>query len=131
MTATTIQRIAAILLMLGVILGAFGAHSLANMLQDAHLLDIYQKGVFYHFIHALGILGIGILAGQQPNRRYGTAAMLLLAGIVCFSGSLYLLATRSLLGVEWSWLGPITPLGGLCFIAGWALLAVTVGKKQG
>lgn len=106
------SAIGAILMALGVMLGAFGAHALKDRL-DAYSLDVYQKAVFYHFIHALGIL---IVARTQSASN--TVCALLLAGIVLFSGSLYLLAltgTRAL--------GAITPFGGLAFIAAWLLLA--------
>ena len=106
------SAIGAILMALGVMLGAFGAHALKDRL-DAYSLDIYQKAVFYHFIHALGIL---IVARTQSGST--TVCALLLAGIVLFSGSLYLLAltgTRAL--------GAITPFGGVSFIAAWLLFA--------
>jgi uncharacterized membrane protein YgdD (TMEM256/DUF423 family) len=111
--------IGAALMALGVMLGAFGAHALKERL-DAYSLDVYQKAVFYHFIHALGILIVAALlrAGAIAASTCTTVCSLLLAGIVLFSGSLYLLAitgSRSL--------GAITPFGGLAFIAAWVLLA--------
>ena len=99
----------ALLMAAAVALGAFGAHGLRARL-DAYSMGVYEKAVFYHFIHALGIL----LAARVP-----TACWLFLAGIALFSGSLYLLAVtgnRSL--------GAITPIGGVCFIAAWIVLAV-------
>lgn len=87
-------------------------------------MSVYEKAVFYHFIHALGILLIGILARSSG---FGTkAAWLLAAGIVLFSGSLYALALSSQ-----KILGAITPLGGLCFIAGWVLLAIEALRSRG
>ena len=104
--------------MLGVLLGAFGAHALKNSL-SVEMLAIYQTGVQYHLIHALGIVLIAILAATQPTwKRLVLAGWLMVAGVLLFSGSLYLLAAT---GVRM--LGAITPLGGLCFIAAWALLA--------
>jgi uncharacterized membrane protein YgdD (TMEM256/DUF423 family) len=106
----------AILMALGVMLGAFGAHALKDRL-DAYSLDVYQKAVFYHFIHALGIL-IVARTSTLTQSASTTICALLLAGIVLFSGSLYMLAitgTRAL--------GAITPFGGLAFIAAWLLLA--------
>jgi uncharacterized membrane protein YgdD (TMEM256/DUF423 family) len=110
------SAIGAILMALGVMLGAFGAHALKDRL-DAYSLDVYQKAVFYHFIHALGILIVARTAGLGQSAS-NTVCALLLAGIVLFSGSLYLLAltgTRAL--------GAVTPFGGLAFIAAWLLLA--------
>ena len=115
----------AIALALGVILGAFGAHGLRGRL-DAYLMGVYEKAVFYHFIHALGILIVSLLpkAGMASQAAAGWVCGLLLAGIAIFSGSLYLLA---LTGDRV--LGAITPVGGLCFIAGWVTLAWALLRK--
>lgn len=113
------SAIGAILMALGVMLGAFGAHALKERL-DAYSLDVYQKAVFYHFVHALGILVVSTLrmTGALKDSACTTVCALLLAGIVLFSGSLYLLA---LTGTKA--LGAVTPFGGLAFIAAWLLLA--------
>jgi uncharacterized membrane protein YgdD (TMEM256/DUF423 family) len=113
------SSIAAALMALGVILGAFGAHALKDRL-DAYSLDVWQKAVFYHLIHALGMLLVGTLlrAGALTESACTTVCALLLAGILLFSGSLYVLAltgNRSL--------GAVTPFGGLAFIAAWLILA--------
>lgn len=100
--------VGAILMAAAVALGAFGAHGLRARL-DAYSMGVYEKAVFYHFVHALGIL----LAARVP-----AACWLLAAGIVFFSGSLYLLAVTGN-----RTLGAITPIGGVCFIAGWLVLA--------
>jgi len=113
------SAIAALLLALAVMLGAFGAHGLKDRL-DAYSMDVYQKAVFYHFIHALGMLVVS-LAPRTANLVW--VHLLLLAGILIFSGSLYLLAVT---GVRM--LGAITPLGGLSFIAAWLLLAWSLRK---
>jgi len=110
---------AAALLALAVILGAFGAHGLRDRL-DAYSMDVYQKAVFYHFIHALGLLIVS-LAPRTANLVW--VNVLLLAGILIFSGSLYLLAVT---GVRT--LGAITPIGGLSFIAAWLMLAWSLRK---
>ena len=110
---------ASILLALAVMLGAFGAHGLRGRL-DAYAMEVYQKAVFYHFIHALGLLAVS-LAPRTANLLW--VQILLLAGIVIFSGSLYVLA---LTGVRA--LGAITPIGGLAFIAAWLLLAWSLGR---
>ena len=109
----------AILLALSVILGAFGAHGLKNRL-DAYSLGVYEKAVFYQFVHSLGILIVSILpkTGTFSPGSAGTVCAVLLAGIVIFCGSLYLLAVTGN-----RILGAITPVGGVCFILGWVLLA--------
>ena len=110
---------AAIVLALAVILGAFGAHGLANRLDD-YQRSVYEKAVFYHFLHGLGILAVSILArtGTSNPEALSTVNWFLLAGILLFSGSLYILAVTGQ-----RWLGAITPFGGVAFIIGWALLA--------
>ena len=115
----------AIALALGVILGAFGAHGLRGRL-DAYLMSVYEKAVFYHFIHALGVLIVSLMpkSGAITESAAGWVCGLLLAGIAIFSGSLYALAITGYRG-----LGAITPIGGLSFIAGWLLLAWQVMRK--
>ena len=107
-------RIAAALCFLGVVLGAFGAHALKGTLSANGTTDVWNKAVLYHFIHALALL---VLAALPAVSR--AASSLFVAGIVIFSGSLYLLALTNV-----KWLGAITPLGGLCFLAGWVCLFV-------
>ncbi|MEP7352448.1 MAG: DUF423 domain-containing protein [Acidobacteriota bacterium] len=109
---------AAIALALAVTFGAFGAHGLRDTL-DAYHMGVYEKAVFYHFIHALGLLAVPLLVQTKliPANAGDWAARLLLAGIVFFSGSLYALA---LSGVS-MW-GAVTPIGGVCFIAAWVIL---------
>lgn len=104
---------------LAVCLGAFGAHGLRTRL-DAYSMSVYEKAVLYHFIHALGILLVALLARAGAISLPGQArvAWLLFAGIVIFSGSLYVLAISGVRA-----LGAITPVGGLAFIAGWVVLA--------
>jgi uncharacterized membrane protein YgdD (TMEM256/DUF423 family) len=110
----------------GVAAGAFGAHGLRAKL-DAYSMSVYEKAVFYHFVHALGILLIAILARTNTITSSGAnrTAGLLLLGIFIFSGSLYAL---SVTGVRI--LGAITPIGGVAFIAGWVLLAFEAGRVQ-
>src|SRR5215467_3724266 len=108
------SAIAALLLALAVMLGAFGAHGLRGRL-DAYSMDVYQKAVFYHFIHALGLLVIS-LAPRTAHLVW--VHILLVSGIAIFSGSLYVLAITGVRA-----LGAITPIGGLAFIAAWLLLA--------
>ena len=104
-----------------VLLGAFGAHALKARL-DADALALWHTAVEYHFWHALGLLAVGLVAAHLPGSvllKWSGWAML--AGIVLFSGSLYLLA---LTGVRA--LGAVTPVGGVAFLAAWALLAAAV-----
>jgi uncharacterized membrane protein YgdD (TMEM256/DUF423 family) len=109
----------AILMALAVIIGAFGAHGLRDRL-DAYSMSVYEKAVFYHFIHALGLLVVSFLPKTGTFSEFATnwVCGLLLAGIVIFSGSLYLLAVTGN-----RMLGAITPIGGVAFIAGWLMLA--------
>ncbi|WP_010272193.1 DUF423 domain-containing protein [Paenibacillus senegalensis] len=114
-----------LLALLAVALGAFGAHGLADRL-DEYSLGIYETGVRYHMYHALGILLIAAFAPRFPqSRTLLWAGRLLILGIVIFSGSLYVL---SLTGI--SKLGMITPIGGVLFIAGWLLIAGTAWKMK-
>lgn len=108
-----------VMLALGVAIGAFGAHGLQGKL-DAYSMDIYQRAVLYQHIHALGLLLVGALtASNAVSPSLGRwAGLLLLIGIVFFSGSLYVLALTG----NRMW-GAVTPIGGVCFIAGWVVLA--------
>lgn len=108
---------------LSVALGAFGAHGLKSVL-SAEQLHTFEIGVRYQFYHSLGLLATALAADQLVASVWASrAAYCFLGGIVCFSGSLYLLASRQWIGIEsWTWLGPITPLGGVLFIAGWLCL---------
>jgi uncharacterized membrane protein YgdD (TMEM256/DUF423 family) len=113
-----------------VTLGAFGAHALKARL-DEYSIGIYRTGVEYQYYHVLALLAVGLLALKYPGGLLQWSAISFVIGMFFFSGSLYLLATRSLLGIE-SWssiLGPVTPLGGLFFIAGWILLSMHVLKN--
>ena len=103
--------------LLAVAFGAFGAHALKARL-DAYSLGVFETAVQYQFYHSLALLGVGILLLHQPQvALLRSSGWLFLVGMVLFSGSLYILA---LSGVKW--LGAVTPLGGLAFIAGWGCL---------
>jgi uncharacterized membrane protein YgdD (TMEM256/DUF423 family) len=118
--------VAAIMLALAVCIGAFGAHGLQSRL-DTYSLGDYEKGVIYHFFHALGMLAVPLLirAGLISQSAGNWTAWLLLVGIVLFSGSLYALAIT---GVRT--LGAVTPFGGVSFIAAWAVLAVCALRSR-
>jgi uncharacterized membrane protein YgdD (TMEM256/DUF423 family) len=109
----------AILLAIAVMLGAFGAHGLRGKIDD-YSMNVYERAVLYHFLHALGILIVSILprAGVLSESRTNWVAGLLCAGILLFSGSLYVLAISGI-----RMMGAVTPFGGLSFIAAWVLLA--------
>jgi len=115
----------AILLGLAVVLGAFGAHGLRGRL-DAYSMGIYEKAVFYQFIHALGILIVPLFtrAGVLTESSTNWVCGLLLTGILIFSGSLYILAMSGI-----RTFGAITPIGGLSFIAAWFLLAFRLLRR--
>lgn len=112
-----------IMMALGVMIGAFGAHGLKNILSE-EMMEIFRTGVQYHFYHAIGLFIVGITAQYLPNSSLlYWSGILMVAGIIIFSGSLYLLSTMGL-----RWLGAITPVGGICFILSWLLLAIAVWK---
>lgn len=116
--------VGAIAMALAVALGAFGAHGLKNMLTE-EMLDIFETGVRYHFYHAIGLLLISFVIQFMPSSSLlHWSGWLMVAGILIFSGSLYLL---SILGIRW--LGAITPIGGVCFIISWILLAVAAWQN--
>ena len=99
-----------------VVLGAFGSHAMRSRLSE-HYFDVYRTAVLYHFVHAFGIFVVAWVSTQIHNQNVTYAGVSFLMGIVLFSGSLYVLSITQI-----KWLGAITPLGGLCFLAGWTLL---------
>jgi len=108
----------AVLMLLGVMLGAFGAHALQARLEPRQLAS-YQTGVQYQMLHAFGLLVVGIVAqltAATPRLRW--SARMMLAGVVFFSGSIYLMTAGAP-----RWLGMIAPVGGVSFMIAWALLA--------
>lgn len=112
----------ALLLGVAVMLGAFGAHALKARL-DPYSLGVWEKAVFYHFIHAAGLLVVPILGrlGMIPERTAARVSALLIGGILFFSGSLYALALTGT-----TILGAVTPIGGLFFIAAWLWLTISL-----
>jgi len=122
---------AALLLALAVILGAFGAHGLKDVLTPKSL-GVFETGVRYHFYHAFALLATGIVYERFRNRWTLYAGYCFIAGLLLFSGSLYLLSSLGEGGnVGLRKLGLVTPFGGLCFVAGWLLLMTgIITKKQ-
>lgn len=115
---------------LAVIFGAFGAHFLKERLSEK-LLSTFQTGVQYHFYHTLAMLGVIAIGHRLKASNLKLCLGLFLAGIICFSGSLYLLSCREIIGLTvYRWLGPITPIGGLFFIGGWLCLAFGFQKED-
>lgn len=105
--------------LLAVAIGAFGAHGLKGKI-SADMLAVYSTGVQYHFYHTLALLAVALfMSATAPSRWLSLSCTFFLIGIVAFSGSLYWLA----LGGP-KWLGPITPLGGLCFMVGWVMVFI-------
>lgn len=110
---------------LAVLFGAFGAHALKARL-SADMLAIYQTGIHYHLFHSLGLIAVGLVAMQIPASAYlKGAGWLMLAGVVLFCGSLYIL---SLSGQRW--LGMVTPFGGISFILSWTLFVIALFKAS-
>jgi uncharacterized membrane protein YgdD (TMEM256/DUF423 family) len=115
----------AILMLAGVILGAFGAHLLEARLAPRQFSS-YQTAVLYQLLHALGLILVGLLAqaaGVTPRRRW--SARLMTVGVACFSGSIYLMTAGAP-----KWLGMVAPIGGLSFMVAWVLLAVDVLTRR-
>lgn len=119
LSPSTALRIAALLGFLAVALGAFGAHALKESLARSGLTPVWEKAVLYHLAHAVVLL---LLASRPPLPAVAWA--LFFAGIVIFSGSLYVLAFTGI-----RWLGAVTPIGGLCLLGGWLALALGVWKS--
>ena len=114
--------VGAIMAFLAVALGAFGAHALKNRLTP-DMLDIFEVGVRYHMYHALGLLAVAWATSRWPESNVTAAGWAFIVGIIIFSGSLYIL---SMTGMRW--VGAVTPLGGLAFLIGWAILVWSVGR---
>jgi uncharacterized membrane protein YgdD (TMEM256/DUF423 family) len=121
--------LATLLAALAVILGAFGAHGLKKI-AGPDTVATFQTGVQYQMYHAIGLFIVGILYEKFANSYLQYAGILFVAGIILFSGSLYLLAAlKASNKVGLGGIGIITPIGGLCFIAGWLLLMSGILKK--
>lgn len=120
---------------LAVALGALGAHALKNQLPGGLItpdqLNGFDTGVKYHMYHTIAMLLVLLLSGATENKLFKLSYNFFLVGILLFSGSLYFLCTRNLMGADWlRFLGPVTPLGGLFFIAGWLCLGFGAYKNR-
>ena len=109
-------QLGSLYMFLAVVLGAFGSHALKEKI-SVYALDIYKTGVLYHFIHALGLFIVAWLTTVSSDPKIHYAGLFFMLGVVFFSGSLYLLSVT-----EMKWLGMVTPLGGIFFLTGWALI---------
>ncbi|MEN7549639.1 DUF423 domain-containing protein [Rapidithrix thailandica] len=116
----------AIMAMLAVILGAFGAHALESYLVENNRLETYKTAVNYQFYHALGLLAVGLFYTYRPVSLTEWAGLALLGGIVIFSGSLYALCFTGI-----RMLGAITPIGGVLFIVGWFCFFLSIWNMKG
>lgn len=116
---------------LGVALGAFGAHGLQNVTSDEKILHGFHTAVQYQIYHAIALLAVAILADKFPGKWIKRAGYFFITGIVLFSGSLYLI---TFLKIQHSnavkFIGPVTPLGGVCFIAGWAFILIAAINRK-
>lgn len=116
-------KVAACLGALGVILGAFGAHALKTTLEASGSLATYKTAVLYHFLHCLFLMVLSF-SPLHDRASIDRIAVLVVSGIFCFSGSLYLLTV-----LKWTWLGPVTPIGGLLLITAWIYAAMKARKN--
>lgn len=127
---TLFLKTAAFLGALAVAAGAFGAHALKQILSDKYLA-IFETAVRYQFYHVFALLAVAILFKEFPNTYLLWSGRLFCYGILIFSGSLYLLTLLEAIGQQgFKWLGAITPIGGLCLIAGWILMAIGITNKS-
>ena len=111
---------------LGVVLGAFGAHALRDSF-DVSEIDIWKTAVLYQFVHSIGLIALAVVVDEIPTRRAKFILAIFTLGIILFSGSLYVLAVTDIPTLR-SIAGPLTPIGGLCFIGGWIMVIVTIIK---
>ncbi len=117
-------RIGSLMAFLAVAFGALGAHALQPLLSPERLAS-FETGVRYHMIHALAIVVVAAYIHFGKKKGLVQAGWLFTAGIVLFSGSIYLLALQDVLELELSYLGPVTPVGGILFLAGWVMVFVS------
>lgn len=121
-------KTAAFLGALTVAMGAFGAHKLKTLVAE-NVVATYETAIRYQFYHVIALYFVGILYKEYTNKLVKAAGVLFIFGMILFSGSLYLLTYKEALVLPgFKWAGPITPLGGACFISGWICLALGIKK---
>ena len=121
-------RLAILFGLTAIILGAFGAHALKAILSEQQLIS-FETGVRYQVYQALFLLFIGS-TNLLSDKAKKISTIFITIGILFFSFSIYLLATQGLFGINFKFLGPITPVGGLLIMIGWAYTAIKVGKQK-
>ncbi len=122
-------RAAALIGALSVAIGAFAAHTLKGSISD-YALEIFETAVKYQFYHVFALLAVGIIYKDFPGKLLNWSGRLFIAGIILFSGSLYVLsAIKAAVLPGYNWVGAITPFGGLCFMLGWIFLFIGVSGK--
>jgi uncharacterized membrane protein YgdD (TMEM256/DUF423 family) len=123
-------KVAAIIGLLSVVLGAFAAHALKGMVSD-HSVATFETAVRYQFYHVFALIVVGILYAAFPFKTMLWAGRFFVSGIILFSGSLYALAmVQAAIKPGYNWIGAITPFGGVCFIIGWVLLFISLFRKS-
>lgn len=118
-----IIQLGALVCALAVAIGAFGAHGLKPILEEFGRLETFETAVKYHFYHGIGLLLLGALSDKIEKTWLKWSAIFMFVGIIIFSGSLYILSVTGI-----TWLGAITPIGGVGFIAAWVALLFGVKK---
>jgi uncharacterized membrane protein YgdD (TMEM256/DUF423 family) len=114
---------------LSVAFGAFGAHLLLERLQPNEL-EVYKTAVSYQMYHGLALILVGLLLKSKPSKNLANAGLSFIFGIFLFSGSLYLITIGKLTHNDFSWVGPITPIGGIAFMLGWGLMVYHQVSKR-
>jgi len=120
---------AAFLGLTAIILGAFGAHALKNYLSPEQLIS-FETGVKYQMYHALFLLFLGLSGVLLIDKTKKLLYWLVVFGVILFSGSIYLLTTKNVVGIDFKFLGPITPIGGMLLITAWSILFVKILNKK-
>lgn len=123
MKTLTIVKFASFFAIISVAFGAFGAHTLREKI-DMRSLEVWETATRYQFYHVFALFIVAFLKMKSDAKILNMAARFFIFGILLFSGSLYLLATKMLFTVDLTWLGPITPIGGFYFILGWISLII-------